>query len=118
MDPDAIEGLTGFIVPTAFFAAIAISLYFYLQTRHKERMALIEKGSDLSQFYTKKKNGGNGVLKYSLLFIGFSLGLLCGFLLDMFTKVQQEVAYFSMIFLFGGISLLIYYFICNKQLNK
>jgi len=117
MNPEAFENLTEIIVPIGFFTAIAISLYFYLKTRHKERMTLIEKGIDLSQFYTKKKNGNN-ILKYALLFIGFSLGLFIGFLLDMYTKVQSEVAYFSMIFLFGGISLLVYYFINSKQINK
>jgi len=117
MNPEALEGLTDIIVPVGFFTAIAISLYFYLKTKHKERMTLIEKGIDMSQFYTRKKNG-NGVLKYSLLFIGFSFGLFLGFILDTFTKVEKEVAYFSMIFLFGGISLLVYYFINSRQSNK
>lgn len=108
------NGLAGIIVPPFFFAAIAFSLYFFMKSRHRERMALIEKGSDLSQFYTKKKNGSN-ILKFALLFIGFALGLFLGFILDSYTKVQSEVAYFSMIFLFGGISLLSYYVIHSRK---
>lgn len=111
------NGLAGIIVPPFFFAAIAFSLYFFLKSRHRERMALIEKGSDLSQLYAKKKNG-NGTLKFALLFIGFALGLFIGFILDSYTKVQSEVAYFSMIFLFGGISLLTYYLINSKKNNS
>ena len=107
------ESAASVIVPVVFFGCIAASIYLFLLTRHKERMALIEKGSDLSQFYAKKKNA-SAPLKYALLFIGFALGLLIGFILDMYTKIPSEVAYFSMIFLFGGISLLTYYLIKSK----
>ena len=38
-----------------FFAAIVLAWYFYLQARNKERMALIEKGADVSDIYSKQE---------------------------------------------------------------
>ncbi|MCK4920726.1 MAG: hypothetical protein KAS71_06755, partial [Bacteroidales bacterium] len=38
-----------------FFAAIVLAWYFYLKARNKERMALIEKGADVSEIYSKQE---------------------------------------------------------------
>ena len=40
----------------ALFAAIFGIMYVYYTTRHKERMALIEKGADASLFNTGKES--------------------------------------------------------------
>ena len=50
-----------------------------------------------------------------MLFIGVAIGILLGNILEVTTTLQEEVSYFSMIFLFGGIGLVINHFIEKKQ---
>ena len=105
----------GMISIILFFSAVILSLYFYFRARNKERMALIEKGVDVKEFYTRR--GESSMFKWGMVFIGFSLGLFFGYLLATYSGMNDEVAYFSMIFLFGGSSFILYHFINKKQLN-
>jgi hypothetical protein len=103
------------LVPLAFFASIFGIVYVIIAARNKERIALIEKGADASIFKTGS-TGKMDALKFGLLFIGISLGLLAGHLLERAVdQMVPPVAYFSMIFLFGGISLIVYYFIVKRM---
>ncbi len=96
------------IVLIIFLSLFGI-FYVFISTRNKERMALIEKGADASLFTTKKKNFKftNLTLKFGMLAAGVGIGLLMGSLLSQYTTLEEPVAYFSMIFIFGGISLII-----------
>ena len=87
----------------------------YLGLRKKERMAMLERGVDASIFYKNDKSDFS--LKYGLLLVGVALGILSGNVLsDMPSFIDvPEAAYFSMIFLFGGSSLVIYHFLSKKQ---
>jgi preprotein translocase subunit YajC len=110
--------LTPVLVLGIIFGAIVAIVY--LSIRRKERMAMLEKGVDASVFFSKKINSNEYSLKYGLLLIGVALGILVGNLLaasETFAEAQ-EAAYFSMIFLFGGMALLINYFIARKMFNE
>lgn len=87
----------------------------YLGVKRKERQAMIDKGVDPSVF-TDLRPGMAGI-RYGLLLIGVAVGILVGNILDATTVLEEEVSYFSMIFLFGGLALLISYFI-EKQQNR
>ena len=103
-------------IPISFFAALAIILWIYFTNRNKERMALIEKGADPKLF---KRNGNRlSSLKWGMLLIGAGIGILFGHLLATGTSMTEEVSYFSMIFLFGGISLISYYFVAGRLKNN
>lgn len=108
---------TEIIVPLAFFATVFGIIYVVISAANKQKLALIEKGLDASILHDNSKNASHGryvALQFGLLFIGFALGLLLGNVLESYTQIQEEVAYFSMILLFGGISLLLYYVIMKK----
>ncbi len=90
------------LIPLIIFSSLFAVFYVYLNTRNKERMALIEKGADASLFATKKRNFRNITLKIGMLAIGVGIGILMGSLLDNYTTLEEEVCYFSMIFLFAG----------------
>jgi hypothetical protein len=108
---------TEIIVPLALFATIFGIVYVVISAVNKEKLALIEKGLDASIFQNKDKfstHGRYNALKFGLLLIGVALGLLLGNVLESYTEIQEEVAYFSMILLFGGIALLLYYAIMKK----
>jgi len=85
----------------------------YLNIRRKERMALLERGADPSIFQepqTEKKHS----LRYGLFLIGLAIGILMGNVLEVSTDLGREASYFSMVFLFGGIALVISHFISKK----
>ena len=113
---ESVTGMfVGLITMILFFAAIILSVYFYLRARNKERLALIEKGVDISDLYKGKRT--QSLFKWGIILIGFAIGLFFGYLLDTYTTMNDEVAYFTMIFLFGGASFIAYHFINKKQLD-
>lgn len=91
----------------------------YLSMRRKEREMMMERGIDAS-FFSKGVPPSNWPLKYGTLLIGLALGILIGKWLaatESFADAQ-EAAYFSMIFLFGGLALLVYYFLEKNLRNN
>ena len=98
------------IVPISVFAMVFGIVYIGL--RHKERMALIRTGGNASNLDTK----GNilGSLKWGMIFIGIGLGIIVGKIISSSTAIEEEAAFFSMICLFGGIALMIYYIVANR----
>ena len=90
----------------------------YLGVRKKERQMLLERGADASTFISKKQ--ASNTLRFGMLFIGVAIGIFLG---NIFSELQsinmdEEAAYFSMIFLFGGIALVISYFMEKKENEK
>ncbi|MCD4771769.1 MAG: hypothetical protein K8R41_00020, partial [Bacteroidales bacterium] len=104
--------LTGIFITAIVFGFIFG--IFYIFVRKKERLTLIEKGADASVFVSKRRYHSI-TLKFGMLFIGVAIGILLGNILEVTTALQEEVSYFSMIFLFGGIGLVINYFVEIKQ---
>ena len=100
-------------VPLIVFASIFGIFYVWLTTRNKERLSLIEKGADASLFATKKGQRMNYTLKFGMLAVGIGIGILVAFLLTNYTVMDEDSAYPSMIFLFGGIFL-----IANAMMEK
>lgn len=106
-----------FLVPVVFFIALAVVLYVFIQARHRERMAMIEKGFDASllQGDISSRTGKFGALKIGIVAIGVGVGLLAGSILEAATTLNDEVAYFSMIALFGGLGLIVYYLLVRDK---
>lgn len=102
---DALVSITG-------FAAVFGMVYIFLMTRHRERMAMLERNLATSPFPVTNFN--NLTFKYGMLFVGIGVGFLVGNLLE-YIGMSDNISYISMIFLFGGISLIASYLILQKQ---
>jgi len=87
-----------------------------LLVRRKERLIMIEKGANMPEI--KGEESMFSALKFGIFFIGIGLGVLAANILCITTKLECQVAYFSMIFLFGGIALIIAHFIEKKDNQK
>ncbi|HNW56326.1 MAG TPA: hypothetical protein PLR88_03880 [Bacteroidales bacterium] len=110
--------LIGFI---AFFAMVFGIVYVHYTTRNKERMALIEKGADASLFNTGKEGPrftfgwSRFALKIGMLFMGVAVGIIAGAILSSLSSMDEGICYLSMIFFFGGFSLVLFYIIDRKK---
>ena len=96
--------IIGVFIPIIGIAVTGVLLIFYRKYTNDERMALIEKGADAKIFAFSSQNSF-GPLRFSFLMIGLGVGLLIGALLADTRMLDEEVAYFSMILIFGGIGL-------------
>lgn len=105
----------------ALFATVFGILYVYYTARNKERLALIEKGADASLFNTGKEGIRTGInwskftLKIGMLFMGVALGIIVGAVMSNAGVLDEDANYPSMIFFFGGLSLVLFYLIDRKN---
>jgi hypothetical protein len=98
-----------FLIPIAFFAMVYGIVYLFV--RKKERLALIAKGADATIFESSREPSS---LKWGLLFVGIGTGILVGKVLAVYTTLEEEPAFFSMICLFGGFGLILYHLVARK----
>ena len=101
----------------AFFATVFGIMYVFYNTRNRERLALIEKGADATLFNTNSPaySWNKFTLKIGLLAIGIAVGIIVGALLARTEVLDEGADYTSMIFLFGGLSLVLFYIIDRKK---
>jgi hypothetical protein len=98
-----------------FFGTVFGIAYFYYTTRNRERLALIEKNADPSIFKVEPVNILKKFsIKLGMLFMGGGFGVLVGNILTVTTRLEEPVAYLSMIFMFAGAGLVSSYFVARK----
>lgn len=111
--------MAGVIIVLIIFSSITgvILGIIYLRNRYLERMKVLEKGADPSILKSELSSKGKLPLKIGIFLIAIALGIIVGSIIENYTFIFPEdgVAYFSSIFLFGGISLLITQFIGDKK---
>jgi len=108
------ESLSLLILILSVVGTFVMIIYLRRYT-NAERMAMIEKGVS-PDFFLNKQRQTAGTLRFSLLLIGSGIGFLLGYALDR-SFDMEEVGYFSMLFIFGGIGLGLAYIIEEKK-NK
>jgi hypothetical protein len=106
--------ITGIIINLGLFTAVILAIYYNVRARNKERMALIEKGVDISEIY-KKKESSNGFFKFGVIVIGIAIGLIFGVIFSESEILPAVVSYFSMILLFGGAGVLFANYLVAKK---
>jgi predicted MFS family arabinose efflux permease len=90
----------------------------YLKNKNRERMIMMEKGVDASIFKEEFRNTGNFSLKTGIFLIGIALGIIFGAIAaQSYIFPHEEASYFSAIFLFGGISLIVGSLVDKKRKN-
>lgn len=106
------------LVVFIIFGSVGMILWKYIDTRHKERMGMIDKGVSTAELR------GNPVpffrpnalsnLKWGLLALFVGMGILFANYLE---EVQDwgEASYPSMILIFGGVSLIVFYAIAARK---
>ncbi|MEZ4886745.1 MAG: DUF6249 domain-containing protein [Chitinophagales bacterium] len=105
--------ITTLVVVTTFFSTISFLAKTFFTARHKERMALIESGRDMTVFKPKKRQT-NRALKFGLLFFGIGAGILTGSIIEAIFGLEEPLGIFSMMFMFGGVALVLYYILAAK----
>ena len=109
------EGFVAVMFFLTFFGSLFGVAYFYYTTRNRERLALIEKNADASIFKVEPVNVFRKFsIKLGMLFIGGGFGVLVGNILTVSTRLEEEVAYLSMIFIFAGAGLVSSYFVSRR----
>ncbi|WP_142783687.1 DUF6249 domain-containing protein [Changchengzhania lutea] len=107
------------IIPIIFGAIFGV-FYLYFSTRNKERLALIEKGTDASIFMKGKGHTAPiwkvFILNLALVLMGIGVGVFIATILETYTTIG-EAAYPATIFLMAGIGLFIG-FNMTKNLDK
>jgi hypothetical protein len=111
-----------FFIPIFLFGGIAWVLTIYFNNRHKERMAMIEKGisaSELRGAPMREWLRANPLssLKWGLLAMFVGIGLIVAEMLDRAYMMHDSV-YFATTLIFGGIALIIFYWIANAKMKK
>lgn len=109
------------LIPIALFAGIFGCVYIVVTSKHRQRMAMIEKGMDLGNLSPKDLAFRN--LRNGLVLLGVGLGLFLGYLMDV--NMPQSgmdgdmgdtpLPYFIMVFLCAGAALIAHHFIVRKK---
>jgi hypothetical protein len=107
----------GSLIPIISTIAIVCMIIFMRHYTNIERMAMIDKG--LNPYLPKpNKVNPSTTLRFALLAIGAGLGILFGNMLSRHFDMTEEVAFFSMILIFGGLGLLGSYLYELKLVRK
>jgi len=105
--------LTEILVPIAAFALTFGVIFIIFTARNRERMAMIESGVNPKDFMRGRPNV-YGILKWALLLVGVGIGIFIGSLLETYTELAEEPAYFGPILLFGGLGLFVAFLITKN----
>lgn len=111
-----IKQIIGVLIPIVISLGVFAMILLIRRMENAERLKMIEKGIDLSKAEKPHKKGGS--IKLALVAVGVGLGLLMGNVLDTYSSLDDETAYFSMIFLFAGTGLFMANRIVDKQIEK
>jgi NhaP-type Na+/H+ or K+/H+ antiporter len=118
-----------FAIMISMLATLFGAYYYYMNTRHKERMALIDSGADASLFYSSKKKPQGGMISFFLglgiVSVSLSIGILLALFLERLFRAMDgrsrgdyEEVYVIMVFLSIGTGLIISYFVIKKLIKK
>ncbi len=101
-----------FLVTFTIVSAIFGVIYVHYMTRHREKMSMLDRGIELTELFNKDTKWVT--LKYGMFITGFAIGIIVGNILYTTYDLSNIASYLSMTFLFGGLSLILNFFIEQK----
>ena len=112
--------MEAFLVLVIIFGSIGAILWKFLDSRHQERMAMIEKGTkadELRGSVPRFRISPLANLKWGLFFASIGLGISVATYLDD-SLGWNDSSYPAMIFLFGGAALVAFYTIAKSKIRE
>jgi len=112
--------MEAFLVLFIIFGSIGAVVWKFLDGRHSERMAMIDKGvkaEDLKGTFSFGRISPLSNLKWGLFFASIGLGIGVASYLDEVARWADSV-YPAMIFLFGGAALVVFYAIAKSKIQE
>ena len=113
---EEVKQIIAVFIPIVISIGVFTMIVLIRRMENSERLKMIENGIDLSKAEKPHKKGSS--IKIALVAVGVGLGLLMGNVIESYTTLDNETAYFSMIFLFAGLGLFIANRIVDKQIEK
>jgi hypothetical protein len=103
------------ILMLTIFLIVGGMIFKWLDSMHKQRMAMIDKGVSATDLFGKRRPGDPlPVLKWGLLAVFVGLGLLAGIILhENYRVVEEATPVLGLIM--GGVALTIYYGIASVR---
>lgn len=106
------------LIPLVFFISVAAIFITHITSRHRERMAMVEKGlstDEIKAYFTREiRRDPFSSLKWGLLFVCVGLAVVLGNFLHQQYDVEEGVI-IGLVCIFAGCGLLIYYGIASKK---
>ncbi|MCO6483959.1 MAG: hypothetical protein J5I62_14325 [Flavobacteriales bacterium] len=106
MDPEAIVAIV-----FTFSSAVAI-VYIVMSSRHRERMAMIQRGMDPGAGATPDPYRQ---LLRGMQFIAVAVGLGLGYLLKKYTGLESSWVYLGPVIFCVGVAMLLFHFRAGKR---
>jgi magnesium-transporting ATPase (P-type) len=102
------------ILLVTFSVCIFLTWYFYHKAKTKERLILLEKNADLSEFLQKQQRFNFPWLKVGILVTGIGVAFgIQAILLSL--SVNEEPLYLFVLFVCGGVSLIIANYVDKRK---
>lgn len=108
------EQMAGVFAVTGIFISIITFIVYFFKTRHAERMEMIKNGVQELPSLSKHNKKSYAALKMGLLLLSVGLGLMTGLLIDSALGTEPAATFIS-ILIFGGVSLIFYYYYSEKM---
>ena len=106
------------LIVLIIFAALFGTVFVVISARNRERMGMIDKGVNPQDFMKTNKPNPFGIIKWALLLVGLGFGLFIGSLLETYTDIPEEPAYFAAALFFGGLGLVGAFLISKKTEDR
>jgi hypothetical protein len=111
-----------FLALLVIFGSVGLVLWRWIEARHSERMAMIEKGVNPTGFKGTPlrewfRTNPLSSLKWGLLSAFVGIGLMVGMYLHRTLDMEDSV-YLACMLMSGGLALVIFYFIASRRLKQ
>ena len=99
---------------------VILSVYWTVTSKHKEKMAMIERGIAPDENASDRQPNRYGSLRNGLLMIGLAIGTIAGIFLARTMKEEYEMFLIivAMVVVCGGIAFTSYFFISKKLMEQ